>query len=153
MFYFLNARDGDKDSFIECMDKVFDSDSYSELKSKLGSIVRASIKYESGNVIGALDILKELNSDQHKEVYCGEVISYPTNTMNLISKPKRIIDRMKYLYNRIDPSISYDFMDAAHSNSNNIDEVIDVIDKNLKRHHSFSKRILKSLFKAIHINI
>ena len=146
LFEELNEEKG-KDSFISCIDMVFDSDSYQELFSKLDSIVTASIKYESGDFTEAFDIINELNSDKHKEVYCGEMVSYPTNTMNLISKPKRIIDRMKYLYNRIDSSISYDFMDDIYSDCDTVSNLISSINAHIKKEKSPFKKLIKSFIK------
>ena len=102
-------RDGEKDFFITCMDIVFDSDSYHELFSKLDSLKEIGKLYENENRVGALDVIKELNDSKHKDTYCGKIVSFG-NYMNKIEKPKRIIDRMKYLYGRIDGSILYDFM-------------------------------------------
>lgn len=114
MFDEINVEDG-KDSFIVIMDKVFNSDSYFELFSKLRVLSAANKLYSSGDKETSFEMINSIDNDCYKENYLGKEVCYPSNTMNVINKPKKIIDRMKYLYRRVDDSISYDFMDDIHN--------------------------------------
>lgn len=139
----------ERDSFITCMDIVFDSDSYTELLNKLSSLVEACKSYENGDREKAFEIIKNLNSDSLKEVYGGELVSYPTNCMNKIEKPKKIVDRMKELYSKIDSSLSYDFIDKYHWEYMDISSMIDSISSNIgyeKRVSTRFKKKMKEIF-------
>lgn len=140
LFNELN-KDNDKDSFIVLMDKVFDSDSYFEFNSKMLCLIDASKSFESGDKIRSFSYLKDLDSDKHKSVYCDKKVSYPRNTMNVIDKPKTILERMKYLYSRIDNSFSYDFMDEIHNDSISVIDFYERISKKIKREKGFVKKI------------
>lgn len=104
----------DKDSFFECMDIIFDSDTYSEMFEKIKAVRNAGELCFNGKKIEGLEIIKHLKDASYKEVLNGKVVAYPENSINMVNKPKRIIDRMKELYSRIDDSTSYDFLDEVH---------------------------------------
>lgn len=133
------------DSFISCFDKVFDSDSYYELLSKLNLLKEASNLYEDGQKELAFYCIKKLDSLDHKKVYNGEFISYPVNCMNRVSKPKTIYEREEYLYSVLDSSLSYGFMDEVYFNADSIDKLVDDIDSAVERENlpfnKFKKRI------------
>lgn len=148
MFNELNI-DCKKDSFITCMDIVFDSDSYHELFSKLDAIVYAGGEYGIGNKADAFKIVKELKSDSYKRKYKGCVVSYP-NCMNMKVKPKTILDREKEICSRIDSSISYNFMDDLQRNFTSVSAMYDFFDDNVKNEKKLSikiKRKLENLFR------
>lgn len=90
------------DSFDDCIKIIFDSDTYSELLSKLNSLKEANKEYKDGNKKRAFELLRELNSDKHKEKFGDVVVSYSTNSINKPEKPRRIEERMKELYNKND---------------------------------------------------
>lgn len=143
LFNDLNENDGE-DSFISCMNCVFDSDSYHELFSKLNLLKSASSWYELGHKVDALAMIKDLNSDSLKKVYNGMLFSYPKNSINIIIKPRRIIDRMKELYSKFDDSICLDFIDSLHSKAHNCE----IIEKKIERRlnspfHMFKQKLKK----------
>lgn len=132
MFNELN-EDSMKDSFITCMDVVFDSDSYFELNNKLAALGEASKLYNCGFVDEAFSLVKSLKDEKHKKKYLGKLFSYCNNGMNLISKPKRIIDREKELYSKLDDSISYDFLDNVYVYSATVERLSESIDEAVKK--------------------
>lgn len=86
--------DSQGDSFIYCMDLVFDSDTYYEMKSKLDALVGASKQFKEEKKI-SLNIIKDLKSPRHKEVIDGKVMTFSKDkTMNRKEKPKKICERM-----------------------------------------------------------
>lgn len=143
MFSALNS-DCSCDSFIRCMDMVFDSDSYNELFSKLNLLKDASKLYDSGQKNQALFLVKKINSLEHKEIFCGEVVSY-SHCMNEVKKPKRIIDRMKELYSKIDSSISYDYMDKIHAEATALESMETEILEQRKNPMNKIKRYIKRM--------
>ena len=126
------------------MEIVFDSDSYHEMSSKLNLMKDASLAYENGNKKEALELIKEIDSDKHKEIFNDKIVSYPKSSINQIDKPKRIIDRMKYLYSRIEPDCDYDFLDTLHDNSNHLKDLCNKVDR--YKLGQKVKRKVKSLF-------
>lgn len=112
-----------KDLFIECMKIVFDSDTYSEMLSKFKVLKDASEEFKKDNKEKALQMIKDLGCVSHKDILNGQLVTYPENCMNRVIKPKRMIDRMKYLYSTIDSSISYDFLDKLHEVADNIESI------------------------------
>lgn len=117
------------DFFIECMKIVFDSDTYIEMNNKLNLLKEASLVYEEGNKEKALEIVKGIGDISHKEVLNDRVVGYPSGSINMIIKPKKIIERMKELYPKFDDSISYEFLDDVHSNANNYSDILDVTER------------------------
>jgi len=117
------SLDDDKDLFIECMKIVFDSDTYSEMLSKFKVLRDASEEFKKDNKETALQMIKDLSSVSYKETLNEQIVAYPENCTNMVVKPNRMIDRMKYLYSIIDLSISYDFLDELHSNSDSIKKI------------------------------
>lgn len=116
-FKFINEGNSE-DSFFECMDIVFDSDTYSEMFKKIKAINKAGMLWHHhGKRVEALEIIKNLNSEEYKEKAGDRVVGYPSGGINKVLKPKTIIERMKVLYSRIDEGISYDFLDEVHANA------------------------------------
>ena len=106
-----------EDSFFECMDIVFDSDTYSEMFKKIKAINKSGMLCSQGKIVEGLEIIKNLNDSSYKEVLNDRVVAFPTNGINRVSKPRTMIERMKYLYSRIDEGVSYDFLDEVHDNA------------------------------------
>lgn len=144
LFDELNKSDKKRDSFISCMKVVFDSDTYHEMYSKLNLLKQASFEYEKGKKKEAFELIKEVDSDKHKEVINGQIVSYPRNSINKIEKPKMIIDRMKELYFRIDDSFDVDYIDSIHENSSSLKDLCNKI--NYYKRSKKDKRKVKSLF-------
>lgn len=144
LFSDLNRVDKKWDSFISCMNLVFDSDSYYEMNSKLNLLKKAIFTYEKGNKKKAFELIKEIDSDIHKERIDGKVVAYPTGCINMVEKPKRIIDRMKYLYPRIDDSCNCDYLDSIHEKASSLNDLINR--KNCYMFYGNIKRKVKSIF-------
>ena len=144
MFDDLN-KNSSEDSFISCMEIVFNSDSYYELLSKLSCLQESSRLYEMESKKEAFEKIKELDSIKHKKKYNGEVVSYPENCMNRVEKPKTIFRREKELYGRIDDSISYEFMEELHYNVDDVDTMISETDSIINKNDLF--RIIKRKVK------
>jgi len=108
-FDFLDQKTG-TDSFITCMEIIFDSDTYHEMASKLDDLVRASQIYKE-DIVPSLMLIEELKSDMHKEVIDGITMTWPENenSVNKIEKPTKIIDRMAKLHQTVEfaPTPSY----------------------------------------------
>lgn len=121
--YLDGVKNDDKDSFISCMDIVFDSDTYFELLSKLGALESACTYYTLGSYDKMMSYIDSLNSVEHKKVFAGKKIMYNSFGVNLIDKPDSIVERMKNLYNSffkvVDSGIQYS-IDAALNNSEHI---------------------------------
>lgn len=117
LFVELN-EESDKDVFIWCMNLIFNSDSYSEFSSKLNVLANASRFYQNKEM--AFNFIRNLGTINYKDNYMGCEVCYHSNTMNYVSKPKTILERMKDLYSKIDDSISYDFMDDIHCQATKI---------------------------------
>lgn len=147
LFDELNEKDNKKDSFISYMNVVFDSDTYYEMHSKLKLLKRAVFTYGIGNKTGALKLLKEIDSDKHKEIFNGERVSYTDKMnlcMNIVEKPKRVIDRMKKLYSRIDNNFDIDHLDSIHDDATTLKDLCNKI--NYYKLGKSVKRKVKSIF-------
>ena len=140
MFDDLN-KNCSEDSFVCCMEIVFDSDSYHELLSKLSCLQEAGKLYEMKSKKEAFEKIKELDFPNHKKKYNGEIVSYPENCMNKVEKPKTLFRREKELYGRIDDSISYDFMEELHYNVDDVDTMISETDSVINKSDLF--RLIK----------
>lgn len=149
LFDDLNESRNNKDSFITCMDIVFDSDSYYELLSKLNCLNDASNLYLSGKRKEAYDLLKDLSSLRHKKRYCDEVVAYQNNCINLIEKPKTVFRREKELYARIDNSISYDFMEELHYKCSDVASMMRDTDFVINRENKFLKKIKRKIWSNL----
>lgn len=142
MFDVLNEGSSE-DSFIQCMDIVFDSDTYCEMFNKLKVLKNISDMYRLGSTIDALNKLKDLNNCSYKEMLNDQIVSYPINSINQVEKPKRIIDRMKELYPRFDRDVSYDFLDTIHDVATSVGEVEKVIKRERKKQSSVKVKALR----------
>lgn len=109
LFNELNV-DNNTDSFKTCINCVFDSDSYLELRNKLNLLVEASNLYESGKKENAFCLVKKINDYDLKKKYKGKLVCYSSNTMNKISKPDTVLKREINLCSKI--GHSNDFYNA-----------------------------------------
>ena len=137
--------DSTKDYFIKYMDCVFDSDSYYELFNKLDILEEASRSYSNRDEDLALALVNGLNDDKYKYHYNNQVIAYPKNSINMIDRPKTILEREKSLYSKIDGSVSYDFMDDLIDNFSDVDSFYDSFLDGVKREKSVIVKAKKRL--------
>ncbi len=91
-------KDKEKDIFNECVEKIFDSDTYYELYRKLESLSKADEFYQKGDKVSAFGRIKSIMTDRYKETLLGSVLQFPTDNNNMIDKPKSISERTKILY-------------------------------------------------------
>ena len=117
-FEYLNKSLGLEDSFIHCMNAVFNSDTYHEVDSKLIDLVTASDIYQENESM-ALNLIKDIDSSKHKEVIDGIVMQWPSSSdmdkNNMIKKPQKIIDRMYELHQRIETAPSNEYYKKRRS--------------------------------------
>lgn len=116
LFLYLNNLIPEKDSFIICMDMIFDSDSYKEMLNKLDALDRAGFEYKLGDYKFACEVIKRLNTCEYKECIDGTIVKCDSSKV----KPKKIIDRMKKIYVEIDNSKTEEFINKVHDSSVNI---------------------------------
>ncbi len=96
--------DGDQsDFFIDCMNIVFDSDTYRELDNKINYLrevdsMNYCLKLVDKKTISHQEVLTKLQSDDLKEKRNGKVIAFPKGTIDLIEKPDDVFERMMHLY-------------------------------------------------------
>ena len=88
----------EKDIFNECVEKIFDSDTYYELYRKLESLSKADEFYQKQNKAAAFERIKSILTDSYKESLLGNILEFPTDNNNMIDKPKSIGERTKILY-------------------------------------------------------
>lgn len=86
------------DSFISCMDIVFDSDTFYEFNSKMRVLQNASLMFIRNDKEKALELVNSLNDIEHKKRIDGKIISYQDNTMKPVDKTTSIFRRMLTLY-------------------------------------------------------
>ena len=139
-----------KDNLILFMDIILDSDTYYEMDSKLYLMKSAISDYKWGNTKEAFELIKEIDSDIHKERIDGKIVTYPTGCINIVEKPKRIIDRMKYLYSRLDDSFDVEYIDSIHEKASSLNDLINR--KNCYMFYGNIKRKVKSIFTKEKIN-
>lgn len=109
LFDYLNEinKDG-KDSFISCMECVFDSDSFYEVKTKLCFMLSASVSYSHDNISDALAKIKQMSTNETKKVLLGRVITMETNTVNQIERPVDVYSRACQAYDNAFSSFASD---------------------------------------------
>ncbi len=147
-FEFLNKElKTENDSFISTIKVVFDSDTYCELQSKLNDLKKASNLYKE-NPQEALQIIKELTTNKHKEVIDGIMMIWPrTNTVNQIEKPKTILERTIALHKRLEyPLEEKVYHDKANSSyyQNTIKDFVNSIQNEIA---SNKKKIIDDMKK------
>lgn len=115
--YMFDKLSKDEDYFIKALNIILDSDSYTELTSKLDIVKVSSDLYTAGKYSEGLNVLRLLNSSYHKERINGRVISCS------LEKPKTIAERMAFLYSSIDSSKSKEFILDVHRNATSISSI------------------------------
>ena len=115
--YMFDELSKDEDYFIKAINIILDSDSYTELTSKLDIVKVSSDLYTSGKYSEGLNMLRLLDSYYHKEIVNGRVISCS------LEKPKTIVSRMASLYSSIDSSKSKEFILDVHKNATSISSI------------------------------
>lgn len=135
LFEELNQKQ-EQDSFDECIKNIFNSDTYSELYSKLKSLSEANSAYRSGDKSLAFSKIKDLDSDQHKEVLLGRTLTFSTDDINKVEKPKTISKRTKTLYLKNDlvpENFNWDILDSNLYHLTSLKERLDaeVFDYNI----------------------
>lgn len=98
LFEYINGEDKEKDSFIDCMKIVFDSDTYQEMMNKLLELNTASTLFKCNKKEQALEKIKELDSEKNKQKYDGKILKWPSNGINIPERPDQMIDRMQQIY-------------------------------------------------------
>ena len=117
MFRYLDSvyKDG-KDSFVTCMDMVFDSDSLEELENKLIALKEVSEMFDSDNISyqDVLQRVKDLSSDKFKKIYNGRKVMYMCSTANKTGSTD-ILERMIEVYSQMfevsEDEIRYNIVD------------------------------------------
>lgn len=132
--YLNNSSNNGKDSFIEIMKMVFDSDTYHELEAKLEVIVKASNDYTAGNKDGVLNIYNNLSDPSLKKMIEDNVLIYGDNSLNKTDKPDLISERMRKIYEKFYPRISFgNCMKFAKVYSDNLCDFNKQFDKVISR--------------------
>ena len=109
LFEYLNQINGDgKDSFISCMNMVFDSDTFFEVEEKLYAIISACSAYKVNNINDALKDIRSLSDGSLKRVIFDKTISLESQTVNKPDVPTRIVDRAKMAYKKAFGDIALD---------------------------------------------
>lgn len=98
----------EKDIFNDCVEKIFDSDTYSELYRKLEIFSQADGCFQKGDKKVAIEKVKILMTESFKEKVLGNELCFPTDNNNKIEKPNSIAERTKVLYLKHD-LVSQDF--------------------------------------------
>ena len=101
-FQYLNSRNSDCDSFMTCLDIVFDSDSYYEVGKKLDLLIDFS---SSRGMFELERVVEELNDIKNKDRVFGKVVSYQSGTINQVVKPMSIKKRMIDAYSSVIPNV------------------------------------------------
>lgn len=137
-FDYLNSEmDLEQDSFITCMNSVFDSDTYYELAKKMDCILEASEVYET-DPKNALTLINSLSTNEHKEVRDGVMMKWPeSNSINKTTKPDTIMERTIKLHSVLECSPPESFYKGTVSSSyytgdikNFVRKITDEMDEN-----------------------
>lgn len=115
--YMFDELSGEEDYFIKVLNIIFDSDSYTELTSKLDVVKISSDLYSSGKCSEGLNMLRLIDSSYHKEIIGGRVVGFSSN------KPSTIASRMATLYSNIDSSKSKEFILGVCQNATSISSI------------------------------
>ncbi len=99
LFEYLNSLEGQTgDSFIQCLNVLFDSDTYFEFNSKANSLIKASLCFKDGDVEESLVEVRGLDSLKHKKHINKTIISFSKDTNKPVNRDMSIFRRMLALY-------------------------------------------------------
>ena len=98
--YLDQVNDDGKDSFISCMEMVFDSDCFFELLNKLHRLLAGTVSFKYKRVDEALLSVREISTNSFKRVLCDKKITLDSDTVNKVEKPTLIVDRMCDAYEK-----------------------------------------------------
>ena len=99
LFEYLNSLDGQTgDSFIQCLNVLFDSDTYFEFNSKANSLIKASLCFKDGDIEESLLEVRGLDSLKHKKHIDNNVLSFSMDTNKPVNRELSIFRRMLALY-------------------------------------------------------
>jgi len=104
LFVYLDSvRNDGSDSFISCMDIVFDSDSLQEVKNKLEILIEASnfFAFSPVSYVNVRERINQLSSDTNKKVVNGRKIMLDIATVNQVDRPDDILERMVECYSSL----------------------------------------------------
>ena len=130
-FDYLNQVNGDgKDSFISCMEMVFDSDCFFELLNKLHRLLAGSVSFQYKRVDEALLSVREISTDSFKRVLCDKKITLDSDTVNKVEKPTLIVERMCDAYEKAFGEVAEDVNYTIRYHYNN-ESYMDDIESNV----------------------
>lgn len=99
LFEYLNSLDDQTgDSFIQCLNVLFDSDTYFEFNSKANSLIKASLCFKDGDIEESLLEVRGLDSLKHKKHIDNNVLSFSMDTNKPVNRELSIFRRMLALY-------------------------------------------------------
>ncbi len=99
LFEYLNSLSGQQgDSFIQCLNVLFDSDTYFEFNSKANSLIKASLCFKDGDIEESLLEVRSLDSLKHKKNIDNKVLSFSMDTNKPVNRDMSIFRRMLTLY-------------------------------------------------------
>lgn len=121
-------QDREKDIFNDCVEKIFDSDTYYELYRKLEILSQADEYFQKGDKKVAIEKIKILMTESFKETLLGSVLEFPTDNNNKIDKPNSIGERTKTLYLKHDlvpQDFNWDIIDSKGYGLQSLKERLD----------------------------
>lgn len=135
LFKYLDSVDMDgEDSFIKCMDAVFDSDTLEELLNKINILKETSELFSSEPVLysNVLDNIKSLSSNKYKKKVNGQKIMRIGDAINLEDRSDCILGRMEDIYEKMfgeeisyEISHSYEEFQTISGFESNVDSILD----------------------------
>jgi len=136
--FFERLDNSSQDSFVYCMEKVFDSDSYREVLNKLKFLAELSCSNKDISEVNC--ILDSFSTDQYKLEIDGIKIMIINNKINLTNPPSgRIIDRQFRAMRECLVDVigaegipRYEFIDAKQKASN-IKEFDELLEQKVKK--------------------
>ena len=134
LFNYLNNLEGKvEDSFIQSLNRVFDSETYFEFNSKVECLINASNLFKEGNIGDSLREVKSLDSLKHKKHIHGTLVS--SNSINKTNNSEEsIFVRMVRLYDEYykNADVRVGFIMREVFKSSDLEELDSEIDKRFK---------------------
>lgn len=140
---FFRSDGNQSDFFIDCMDIVFDSDTYRELDNKINYLrevdsMNYCLKLVDQKTISHQEVLAKLRSDDFKEKRNGKIIAFPKETIDLVAKPEDIFERMIHLYKE----------EFDETDKNEISRIADA-----SRYHHYYAPSIESFYEYLNGNL